>query len=279
MFGLPRKTLPRLVEGRADPVLSRRVRELGRSFAGTAGVYVQNLVTGEGAAWNARAQLQAASTLKFAIVITAMAHGDGPPARGSTLDTLIRRTLIESDNGSANGVERWFGGSTSGGSALVNSLMRSIGLVDSEMYGGYELDTVTRGPIPRRVDEQPYWGIGKRTTAYDLAGLSRALWLASGGRGPLRESVSAKEARYVLYVLAHVGDRGKLGRRLEGLPGVTVLHKAGWLDAVRHDNGLVFWPGGVLVASVLTYRPSGPGTDGDVLAGKVARIALDRFRG
>ena len=48
--------------------------------------------------------------------------------------------LTYSDNAAANGTEAYFGGSTSGGSALVNSLMRSVGLVDTEMYGGYELD-------------------------------------------------------------------------------------------------------------------------------------------
>ena len=50
--------------------------------------------------------------------------------------------LTYSDNAAANSTEAYFGGSTSGGSALVNSLMRSVGLVDTEMYGGYELDAL-----------------------------------------------------------------------------------------------------------------------------------------
>ena len=83
----------------------------------------------------------------------------------------------------------------------------------------------------------------------------------------------------MLYVLAGVRDGGKLDRRIGGIPGVGVLHKAGWVDSARHDNGLVFWRGGVFVAAVMTYRSYGVGTASDVLAGRVAATALRRFRG
>ena len=55
----------------------------------------------------------------------------------------------------------------------------------------------------------------------------------------------------------------------------VVLHKAGWISSARHDNGLVFWRGGVFVATVLTWRGGGA----DELAGRVARTAYDRFSG
>jgi len=58
-----------------------------------------------------------------------------------------------------------------------------------------------------------------------------------------------------------------------------VLHKAGWIDAARHDAGLVVWQGGIFVAAVMTYRPDGAGVRSDVLAGRVAQAALRRFRG
>jgi hypothetical protein len=57
-----------------------------------------------------------------------------------------------------------------------------------------------------------------------------------------------------------------------------VFHKAGWLNAARHDAGLVVWRGGIFVASVMTYRSAGAGTSSDVLAGRVAQTALRRFR-
>jgi hypothetical protein len=59
---------------------------------------------------------------------------------------------------------------------------------------------------------------------------------------------------------------------------VAVLHKAGWINAARHDSGLVFWRGGVFVISVMTWRAGGVGPSSDALAGRCAQVALDRFR-
>jgi beta-lactamase class A len=278
---------PRARAPRNDALLAREIRRLVEPFGSTSAVYVQNLVTGAGAAWNARATFPAASTLKLPIAVTALARTDGTPVVGSTLDRLLRQMLTYSDNAAANGTERFFGGSTSGGSALVNSMMQSIGLVDTEMYGGYELEAVgdpsrrLADLIPLRVDNQPYWGRGKKTSAYDLASLLRAVWLAGAGRGPLRTAqpgFSAADARYLLYLLADVRDPGKLDREVGHLPGVRVLHKAGWINDARHDNGIVLWPGGALVVTVMTYRAAGAGSSSDVLAGRVAAVALRRFR-
>jgi hypothetical protein len=288
VLGASRASSPRLRGSRLDALLAGQVRRLARSFGGTSAIYVQDLATGTGAAWNARATFPAASTLKLAIAVTALSRTRGTPSRGSTLDRLLRRMLTQSDNAAANDTERYFGGSTSGGSALVNSMMRSFGLVDTEMYGGYELDAagdtprLLAGGIPLRVESQPSWGRGKRTSAYDLASLMRAVWLASGGLGPLRTAqpgFTSADAGYLLYLLAQVRDPGKLDREVGRLPGVRVLHKAGWVNVARHDNGIVLWPGGALVVTVMTYRPAGAGTSSDVLAGRVAAAGLRRHRG
>lgn len=288
VLGVPAAASPRLRPPETDELLAREVRRLARSFGGTSAIYVQNLTTGAGAAWNARATFPAASTLKLAIAITALARTERTPAKGSTLDVLLREMLIYSDNAAANATERLFGGSTSGGSALVNAMMRSLGLVDSEMYGGYALDSVgdpprgLAGAIPLRIDSQPQFGRGKQTSAFDLASILRSVWLASGGLGPLHNAqpgLTASDARYLLYLLAHVRDPGKLDREVGRLPGVRVLHKAGWLDVVRHDNGIVLWPGGALVVTVMTHRATGAGRSSDVFAGRAAAAALRRFRG
>ena len=290
VLGAARAASPVLRAPRNDVLLQRTVQQLAQRFGSTSGIYVQDLTTGAGAAWNARATFPAASTLKLAIAVTALARTEGTPELGSTLDRLLRQMLTYSDNAAANGTETYFGGSTSGGSALVNSLMRSVGLVDTEMYGGYELDALGQpqrfvagsGAIPLRVDSQPYWGRGKKSSAYDLASLLRDVWLASGGRGPLRAAQSGftpADARYLLYLLAHVRDPGKIDREVGKLAGVRVLHKAGWINVARHDNGIVLWPGGALVVTVMTYRSGGAGVASDVLAGEVASAALRRFRG
>jgi beta-lactamase class A len=285
VMALPAGSAPRITAAQLDPRLERRLRAMAGSFPGTCGIYAESLTSGTGASWNAGATFPAASTLKLAIAVTALARLDGTPAHGTRLDTLMRRMLIGSDNAAANEVEVIFGGSTSGGSALVNALMRSIGLVHTEMYGGYVIGTrrlAARPRIPARVEDQPGFGVGKRTTAHDLARLSRALWLASGGIGPLRRAqpgLTPSDARYLLYLLTRVQPRSKLARDVGRLSGVVVAHKAGWIDAARHDAGLVFWRGGVIAVAVMTYRGAGAGRASDVLAGRVATAALARVRG
>ena len=133
----------------------------------------------------------------------------------------MRAMIISSDNAAANQLEVAFGGSTSGGSARVNAMMRSLGLVDSEMYGGYATENPrASAAIPIRVDEQPSIQAGKYTTAADLGRLLQYVYLAAGGRGPLIStyggSFSPAEARYLLYLLVHVTDGGKLDRYLQG---------------------------------------------------------------
>lgn len=300
VYGLPRAAAPRAVVGHLDVALARDVRVLTSGFSGTSSVYVQDLRDGRGAAWNAAARFPAASTLKLAIAVTVLTRHRGKPASESRLGRLLRKMLVESDNRAANELEVWLGGSTSAGAAHVNQTMWSLGMGDSVMYGGYEPSPLRRSagpvlagsglagavlaspaPIPIRVESAPSFGLGKHTSAADLATLLRAVYLAAGAKGPLpRLGVAASEARHLLWLLAMVADRGKLGRFLHGpIDGhVTLLHKAGWLATARHDAGIVVWPGGAFVATVLTWRPDGVGSPGDVLAGRVAANALRRFR-
>lgn len=274
-YGLPAGAEPRLAPPTLDPILARTVSLLVHRHGGTSAVYVQDLRTGRGAAWNARARFPAASTLKLAIAVTAMRSLAGKPDEGSRLEGLLRSMLIHSDNAAANQVEIWLAGSTSGGSARVNETMRALGLNDSLMYGGYETtrSAAAGAPIPIRVDSQPSLALGKYTTAWDLARLVRGVYLAAAGKGPLSKlGVSGAEARYLLWLLAQVADRGKLDRFLDG--SAVVMHKAGWLSSSRHDNGIVAFAGGAYVATVMTSNTGAA----DELAGRVSLAALKRFR-
>jgi hypothetical protein len=280
VFGLPAASQPRTVRPRHDVALSRKLRALVTRYPGTAGAYVQNLVEGGGAAWNAKARFPAASTLKLAIATTVLAEHSGIPPPGSHVDSLLRDMIVPSDDAAANALLVWLAGSTSAGSDQVNGLMRSLGMRDSLMYGGYEVRRLSQA-IPVRVEEQPAFGVGKYTTAWDMASLHRAVWLAAGNKGPLRRAepgFTAADGRHLLWLLAHVRDTPKLDRFVGARSDVAVLHKAGWISAARHDTGLVFWSGGVFVVSVMTWRSGGVGTSSDVLAGRCAEVALTRFR-
>jgi Beta-lactamase enzyme family len=282
VFGLPAAARPRVVRSRLDTTLARKVGGATRGYSGTAGYYVQSLTGGSGAAWNAKARFPAASTLKLAIAATVLAEHSGIPPPGSRIDSLLRELIIPSDDAAANSLLVWLAGSTSSGAYRVNDLMRSIGLTDSLMYGGYEVRrALSSRRIPLRVDEAPGFGVGKYTTAWDMTSLWRALWLASGGRGPFRESrpgLTPADARYLFWLTAHVRDQPKLDSTVRTERGVEVLHKAGWISSARHDTGLVFWSGGVFVAGVMTWRPYGVSLSSDRLAGRVADLALQRFR-
>jgi Beta-lactamase enzyme family len=281
VFGLPSGARPRVAAPRQDPELARTVRGLARGFGGVSGGYVASLTSGGGAAWNARARFPAASTLKLAIAVAVLRAHDGLPGPGSRVDGLLHAMLRVSDNAAANELEVWLAGSTGAGSDVVEATLRDIGLTDTLMYGGYEVERLTQAPIPILVERQPSFGVGKYTTAADLARLARAVWLAAGGLGPLARTFpggfTAADGRYLLRLLALVRDPGKLDRFLPA--GDLLLHKAGWLATARHDCGLVLWEGGAVVAAVMTWSPSGVGVAADVLAGKVARAARDRFAG
>jgi beta-lactamase class A len=270
VFGLPRVAAAQGgAQERNDPALSRTVRALARRFPGTCAILVRDLRTGRGASWNARAPFPAASTLKVAIAVELLRSLRFVPAPGTRADVLLRRMLIYSDSEAANSLLVQIGGSTSGGSARVNAAMRALGLTNTDMYGGYIVETDQARPS----------FIGKRTTAWDLARLDRQLHLAASAKGLLigrfRGEFTPTDARYLLYVLAHVREPGRLTRFLSG---AAVLHKAGWIGVARHDSGLVYWPGGVFVATVMTWNPGGVGTSSDVLAGRVAYSSLNRFR-
>jgi len=148
------------------------------------------------------------------------------------------------------------------------------------MAGGYLHGTPVLPPIPLRVESQPSFPCCKYTSAWDLARLLTDIHLAAGGKGPLfgryGSAFTGSDARYLLYLLTKVPDRGKLGRFIGGGP-YALLHKAGWVTYARHDAGLVYWPGGVFVAVTMTYG-SGVGLASDVLAGRLAATALRRLQ-
>jgi hypothetical protein len=280
VYGLPAAARPRVVAAHNDAALARRLQVKLRAYGRTAAFYVESLTSGAGAAWNAKARFPAASTLKLAIATAVLAEHPGIPPPTSYVGALLREMIVPSDDAAANGLLVWLSGSTSAGGSRVTELMRSIGLRDSLMYGGYEVRRLA-AKIPVRIEDAPAFGIGKHTTARDLAALHRAVWLAAGNRGPLREEhpgFTAADGRHLLWLLAQVRDTPKLDRFVRAQKAVSVLNMGGCYPAAPHDSGLVFWRGGVFVVSVMTWRPYGVGPSSDTLAGRCAQVALAHFR-
>ena len=188
---------------------------------------------------------------------------------------LLDEMLLYSNNAAANQLA-----DMCGGGYVLDEMLRAIGLYDTEVDGSYIVEPrgKRRPPIPVGVISQPSLDPGKYTSAFDLARLIRYVELAAAGKGLLAKRFPAftpAAARYLLYKLAHVRDPGKLSRFLP--KSALLAHKAGWHSTIRHDNGLVFWSGGSFVATVMTWNSSGVGVNSDVLAGRVAWLALRRF--
>jgi beta-lactamase class A len=267
VFGLPWRGAPRAPpRAHADASLARMVRRLVGAFPGVCGVYVRDLRTGAGSAWNARTAFPGASLLKVAIALEVLRVHRGKPPRGGRVDRLLRRMLIPSEDRPANELLVWLGGSTSAGSARVNATLRALGLKDTDMYGGYEVQA--SGPT----------FVGKRTTPSDFGRLLTYLHLAADGRGPVaarfRGSVVPADARFLLYLLAHASPNW-LGGLLP--PATAVVHKSGWIRQARHDAGLVYTQGGAFVVVVLTWNERGVGESSELLAARVARAAFARL--
>ena len=85
-------------------------------MAARAAIYVQDLRTGRGAAWNARRRFPAASTLKLAIAVTVLRSLDGKPPSGPGSTDLLGRCSIVSDNAARTSSRSGSRGSTSAGS-------------------------------------------------------------------------------------------------------------------------------------------------------------------
>jgi len=280
VYGLPTSARPHATKGSLDRTLQRRIRALVDAYPGISAVYVQDLLTGKGAAWNARARFMGASTLKLGIAIEVLRVLGGKPSPESYVGHLFQRMLVYSDNAAANDLEVWLGGSTYAGSADVTETLHELGLADSYINGGYLIGTALNREIPLTVNQQPfYYTTGKYTSAWDLARIHKLLHRGAAGQGTLVQlpgRFTASDARFMLWTLAHVQDPGKLDRYLSK-PGVSVLHKAGWISTVRHDSGLIYSPDGAFVAVVMTYGAGGVGESSDILAGKVALSAFKRF--
>ena len=91
-----------------------------------------------------------------------------------------------------------------------------------------------------------------------------------------KPALTPADAKFILYLLAHARTRGGL-TYVSGL-GVTMLHKAGWIENARHDTGLVYSRDGAFVVTVMTWNGRGVGAASDRLASRVARAAIRRFR-
>ncbi|MGD9694482.1 MAG: serine hydrolase [Thermoleophilia bacterium] len=262
------------IPGFTDRRLQGDIDRLVRGLPATAGVYVQHLVTGCGASYNADAQFPAASTLKAAILVDAVRRG-----RARDLASLLDRMVVDSDDVAANQVLAALGGgSGTSGAASVTDTLHDLGLDRSLVRRPYIIDE--RTPLPIRTVSQPALYTNFVTTPFELARLMTAIHRGAVGRGGVaRLGIDQMEARAELLArLLDVRDATKLRA---GLPAdVPLAHKSGYTEEVKHDGGVVYLRSGPVVAVAMTWSASGVSDySGDRFIADVARAARSRLAG
>ncbi len=270
--------LPRAAEragttvGRLDRRLQREVAARVSSFPATSGVYVQNLVTGCGAAVNAGAPFPAASTLKAAILLEAVRRGG---IDGRLLDAMA----VDSDDAAANRVlVALGGGSGEAGGAAVTATMRRIGMAGSLIRRPYIIEETARIPVESRARPQLFTNF--IATPHELALLHVSLHRGGLGVGAVRRMGlgRARVRAGITRRLLEVRDRSKI---VAGVPAsMPVAHKTGYTTEVKHDAGVVHTPAGPVVVSVMTWSAAGVGDGaGNAFIADIARMAVRRLGG
>jgi hypothetical protein len=246
VYGVPQGSIRRMARPSNDPQLGRLLARLAERVTPHVGIYA-HAWNGNAAAYNAGAEFEAASTLKLAIMLTALAENEDE-LPGSEYWELMSSIARYSDNAAANRLLLMMGGSEQGGAAEMVDLMEDLGLRNTFMFGGY----LTGGggpPLLTIVDQPP--SAYKHTTAGDMARVAGMLTSAAAGHGPLlRRGIDSHEARQLLYLMLHAEDDGLVRAGARGLP---VAHKIGWLQETNNDVAIIFTYRGPVVVAIFTH--------------------------
>jgi beta-lactamase class A len=219
-----------------DSPASQRIAAISRGSGSAVGISAVCLGSGRLAESNADSSTRAASTLKVAILLTALASDTGEPTRGDVFP-IYRQAIVDSSNDAANRVLVTIGGgSAAAGAARVNTFMAKLGTRQSYLDGPY---AATAGRSR------------KTTTAYDLRVLATALQEVASGKTNAHapSGVTRHEARVLIGLMAAATYPGLVRSHVPG----PVAHKAGWLDGQQNDAALVYGgKGGPCVVGITT---------------------------
>ena len=219
--GLPHGSEPRQALSRLDPALARTVRSLTRRAGGTSAVYVQDLRTGRGAAWNAGARFPAASTLKLAIARHDPALASTASRQsGTRLDRPPRRDadpLRQRVRERARGLARRLDVGRLRARQRDDARSRAERLTHVRRLRDDRAGRRPATPIPIRVESQPAFGLGKYTTAWDLARLARRDVPRGSRQRPAARTGRQRLGGSLPAVAARAGGRPRQARSLSRL--------------------------------------------------------------
>lgn len=230
--------------------MNSRILTQLRQMPGEISAYYQDLHTGRCWGWNAEADFPAASVIKVPILLAVL------QANQAGLLSLDQKVMVE--------FRHHVGGAGvlfelhDGAEMTVMDLCRLMIVVSDNVASNLLIDLLPEGAMAnlftqlgmyrsvlgRRFMEQPRPGHDNRTSAYDMG-----ICMAALARGEILDRSHTNQA---LSILRRQQFREKIPLMLP--PELSVAHKTGELDGVRHDVGLIEVPEQPYVLSLLTQR-------------------------
>lgn len=279
--------------------VSGAVQAIVAQHHGKVAVYAHQLNTGKIVAIDADIPVQTASTIKLAMLWTAMrevglGHAawdekitlrPGESVGGSgvlhffdtpltlTLKDVATMMVIVSDNTATNlMIDRFT-------TKMVNDNMTALGLDQTWLYKKVSKPAI--GPMPA---DQPKFGLGK-TTARQMSAVMEKIGrcdLNISGQPPVDPAKAQVACKAAIEMLRNQFYRDTIPRYLETLDnteeGSGIASKTGSLNATRSDVAIIAAKSGPIVLAVYTYDNADKGwsvdNEGEVTVAKIAKAIV-----
>ena len=259
-------------------------------FDGVAGVYLQDLQTGDEMqfGYNQNKDIPidpdiaftASSTIKIPIMVSVYKNL-GPEINQATKDLLLEM-ITKSENPASDALMSRINNIR--GPLIVSEDMRTLGLNNTFLagffYDGAPLLQSFSTPANQRIDvitnADPY----NQTTPSDIGSLLVDLYQCEqNGGGGLVAAFPDKMSKNVCQQMIDYLKRDRIGVLIEaGLPeGTQIAHKHGWISGPSgiiqniSDSAIVYTPGGNYVLAVYIYHPTQ--AVWDPISGMIAKIS------
>lgn len=299
LFSLSLAAVPMMSHAQTADAVTSAVQTIVAQHHGNVAVYAHQLNTGKTVTLDADKPVQTASTIKLAMLWTAMREiGLGHAAWDETitlkpgeavggsgvlhffdapltlsLKDVATMMVIVSDNTATNlMIDRFT-------TKAVNDNMTALGLDQTWLYKKVSKPAV--GPMPA---DQPKFGLGK-TTARQISTVMEKIGrcdLNVPGQpavDPARAQVACKAA---IEMLRNQFYRDTIPRYLETLDnteeGSGIASKTGSLNATRSDVAIIAAKSGPIVLAIYTYDNADKGwsvdNEGEVTVAKIAKAIV-----
>lgn len=282
-----------VVQARENADLDQQIKNKIKDFQGKVTLYATNLDTGKSYGIDPDAPVRTASTIKLPIMVECffetqkgklnwnelltlteneIVSGTGvlqdlSPGDKLPIRDLMHLMIVVSDNTATNLILNRIGGDA------VNARMAQLGLTQTRVMRKILGDGNQLKPQPSGITkegakpENKKWGIG-RSSPHEMVDILERLY-----RGELVNKAASTE---MLNVLKHQQDHNGIGRDLKD---ITIASKAGALDHLRSDVGIVYSQHGPIAMAItvdsmpeINYTVDNPG---DLLISALSQILID----